>query len=92
MPVLSRGTKVRRAKSLASSLKLPGYLDSYSANSLPHPCMRTLASWIFLQGSGLAKAETNAHEAKLFKVAGGSRPVMTEVALQRFFSQSETLQ
>merc|ERR1712088_633753 len=29
--------------------------------------------------SGLAKAETNAHEAKLFKVAGGSRPVMTEV-------------
>ena len=42
--------------------------------------------------SGLAKAETNAHEAKLFKVAGGSRPVMTEVALQRFFSQSETLQ
>merc|ERR1712088_692692 len=29
--------------------------------------------------SGLAKAETNAHDAKLFKVAGGSRPVMTEV-------------
>ena len=29
--------------------------------------------------SGLAKAETNAHEAKLFKVAGGMRPVMTEV-------------
>ena len=42
--------------------------------------------------SGLAKAETNAHEAKLFKVAGGSRPVMTEVALQWFFSRSETLQ
>ena len=32
--------------------------------------------------SGLAKAETNVHEVKLFKVAGGSRPVMTEVALQ----------
>merc|ERR1712130_414724 len=29
--------------------------------------------------SGLQKAETNAHEAKLFKVAGGMRPVMTEV-------------
>merc|ERR1712037_382502 len=29
--------------------------------------------------SGLQKAETNAHEAKLFKVAGGIRPVMTEV-------------
>merc|ERR1712130_1058858 len=29
--------------------------------------------------SGLKKAETNAHEAKLFKVAGGIRPVMTEV-------------
>merc|ERR1719367_448681 len=28
--------------------------------------------------SGLQKAETNAHEAKLFKVAGGMRPVMTE--------------
>merc|ERR1712172_452862 len=31
--------------------------------------------------SGLAKAETNAHEAKLFKVAGGMRPVMTEVTM-----------
>merc|ERR1712172_203942 len=31
--------------------------------------------------SGLAKAETNAHEAKLFKVAGGMRPVMTEVTI-----------
>merc|ERR1711942_651317 len=31
--------------------------------------------------SGLQKAETNAHEAKLFKVAGGMRPVMTEVAM-----------
>merc|ERR1712071_121680 len=29
--------------------------------------------------SGLAKAETNAHDAKLFKVAGGRRPVMREV-------------
>merc|ERR1712080_69266 len=29
--------------------------------------------------SGLQKAETNAHEAKLFKVSGGMRPVMTEV-------------
>lgn len=29
--------------------------------------------------SGLQKAETNAHEAKLFKVAGGMRPVLTEV-------------
>ena len=31
--------------------------------------------------SGLQKAETNAHEAKLFKVAGGMRPVMTEVTI-----------
>merc|ERR1712172_286323 len=31
--------------------------------------------------SGLAKAETNAHDAKLFKVAGGMRPVMTEVTM-----------
>merc|ERR1711887_273963 len=31
--------------------------------------------------SGLQKAETNAHEAKLFKVAGGMRPVMTEVTM-----------
>merc|ERR1711936_700862 len=31
--------------------------------------------------SGLQKAETNAHEAKLFKVAGGMRPVLTEVEI-----------
>jgi len=31
--------------------------------------------------SGLKKAETNVHEPKLFKVAGGSRPVMTEVPM-----------
>ena len=30
--------------------------------------------------SGLKKAETNEHEPKLFKVAGGVRPVMTEVS------------
>jgi len=30
--------------------------------------------------SGLKKAETNEHEPKLFKVAGGIRPVMTEVS------------
>ena len=29
--------------------------------------------------SGLKKAETNAHEAKLFKISGGMRPVMQEV-------------
>jgi len=29
--------------------------------------------------SGLQKAETNAHDPKLFKVAGGMRPVLTEV-------------
>merc|ERR550534_1288343 len=28
---------------------------------------------------GLKKAETNAHEAKLFKISGGMRPVMQEV-------------
>merc|ERR1712180_115610 len=28
--------------------------------------------------SGLKKAETNAHEAKLFKISGGMRPVMQE--------------
>ena len=32
--------------------------------------------------SGLKKAETNVHEPKLFKVAGGSRPVMTEVSFR----------
>jgi len=31
--------------------------------------------------SGLKKAETNEHEPKLFKVAGGVRPVMTEVPM-----------
>merc|ERR1712212_101017 len=31
--------------------------------------------------SGLKKAETNEHEPKLFKVAGGVRPVMTEVTM-----------
>merc|ERR1712192_244210 len=31
--------------------------------------------------SGLKKAETNEHEPKLFKVAGGVRPVMTEVSM-----------
>merc|ERR1712110_986216 len=31
--------------------------------------------------SGLKKAETNEHEPKLFKVAGGIRPVMTEVPM-----------
>ena len=30
--------------------------------------------------SGLKKAETNAHEAKLFKISGGMRPVMQEVS------------
>ena len=30
--------------------------------------------------SGLKAAETNEHEPKLFKVAGGVRPVMTEVS------------
>ena len=33
--------------------------------------------------SGLKAAETNVHEPKLFKVAGGVRPVMTEVLYMR---------
>ena len=32
--------------------------------------------------SGLKKAETNAHEAKLFKISGGMRPVMQEVIME----------
>ena len=40
--------------------------------------------------SGLKKAETNEHEPKLFKVAGGVRPVMTEVS--RYKKQSQLAQ
>ena len=41
--------------------------------------------------SGLQKAETNAHEAKLFKVAGGMRPVMTEVTIATLFRMNNQL-
>ena len=71
---------------MAKKLRMSG-IDGWCSFSF-HPCQSRFKA-IFPDGliikkggmaSGLKKAETNEHEPKLFKVAGGIRPVMAEVS------------